>query len=339
MALEEELAVLTLAKRDAEAQAKASQANSPSSASGGPTGRPFDPTADSAAQTTEDLVSRAEDLEDLAANLEELLAGRNRELTEVRAKLADAELQARASREGPDVAELEAEAEEMRSRNGFLAGLVARFEQKTMDLESQLGSLTAARREASATSAEAAALRTELEAARAEAAERHQSLEVAEETMRERQETLEGHALVIRDLKRDHNRKMQEVLRRAQGLESRGVELEAERRRLERECREEAEQRRLEEERREAAIAAQPPVPPAAAAELAELRALNTQLVERLAGERAGHTQTRQNLQTASQDNEVLSARISRLSEQLFALASVNDDLEERLEATASSAE
>mmetsp|Transcript_13407 Transcript_13407/g.37063 ORF Transcript_13407/g.37063 Transcript_13407/m.37063 type:complete len:527 (-) Transcript_13407:99-1679(-) len=330
MALEEELAVLTLAKRDAEAQVQAGACAGPPKL-----------TTNSAAQTPEDLLARrAEELEDLAANLEELLAGRDAELAEARARLADAEAQARSAREcGRASAALEAEVEQLRQRNGFLTGLVARFEQKTMDLEGRLAALTSARRAAAAHAEEATAeLRAELREAQSVAAEGQEAVLAVRERLGEQREASEGAAVALRDLKRDHNRKIQEVLRHAQALERRNGELEAESWRLEAAA-QAAAASAAEAEAAAAVAVAQGPLPPppkgaaaaAAPRELAELRELNAQLVRRLTEERAEHTRTRLCLVDASQDNELLSARLGRLTEQLCDLVELNDDLRQQL--------
>ncbi|CAK0840268.1 unnamed protein product, partial [Prorocentrum cordatum] len=180
----------------------------------------------------------------------------------------------------------------------------------------------------------------------------------------------EASAVALRQLRREHNRQVQELLRRAQVQESRsrrgadqqqGAHGRSGRRRS---CSgpgrpaPEADLEEAEAQPRQRDVAVGPdhsgPEGQALAkslastalskslakavthrenAELQELRALNRQLAEAAARGRAELARGREELAQAQQESELQALRIDRLGGQLAQLATVNDDLEEQLEA------
>lgn len=193
---------------------------------------------------------------------------------------------------GRTPAQLVSEVEHLQSRNGFLSELVSRFEDKTMVLERQSKEL----------SEEMSACKAAKEAAQSTAAE-----ELRLSALRQQQlmEEAKGAALLLRDIKREHNKKVQELLRQLAEARSKARKASAE------EC---------------------CPCPVKELTELKELKELNSQLVERLGKERSDHAETKARLDLAQREEETLQVRIKSLSAQLIQLAELNDDMEEQLE-------
>merc|ERR1712054_388984 len=137
---------------------------------------------------------------------------------------------------------------------------------------------------------------------------------------------------------------MQELLRRTQALEKQKRDLEV------------ANQALAAAEA--AGSAANTSAGVVSAKELTEMRLLNEQLIERLGNERAEHAQSksslasaleaskaaraekvqiRLDLDTTSRENEILSIRLEQLVDQLYALSTRNDMLQQELAETAQS--
>lgn len=193
---------------------------------------------------------------------------------------------------GRTPAQLVSEVETLQSRNGFLSDLVRRFEDKTMVLERQSKEL----------SEEMSVCKKEKEEAQSTAAE-----ELRLSALRQQQlmEEAKGAALLLRDIKREHNKKVQELLRQLAEARSKARKASPE------EC---------------------CPCPVKELTELKELKELNSQLVERLGKERSDHAETKARLDLAQREEETLQLRIKSLSSQLIQLAELNDDMEEQLQ-------
>lgn len=312
-------------------------------------------SADAATQTGDEGSSRLNDLEGQLAVQEDTLARRDQEIRNLRAQLGALGPQhaADAARRRAEVEGLRQSKEELRRRNEFLTAIVSRFEGKTIGLQRQLDDMSAARREAEAraqgeeaAAREAALLREACRAAEAEAGSRAEGLREAEALARElraaheealasaaeNREAAESAGVVIRDLKKEHNRKMQDVLRRA---ERRRQDLGNDRRHVG----QEASAQTLPHSEAQAA----PPTASCGGAEaqeskeisepkeLKELKDLNMQLVERLAQERSAHQKMQEGLEATSGERETLSSRVDQLSDQLIYLADLNDELREEL--------
>jgi len=262
MALEEEIAGLTVALEE---KSKPSTLAASSAA------------ASSQTEAFEEEDSRTVELEGQLALLEESLSGKERELGEMKERLAE-EQQLRATVKGRTPQELAAEVEALQSRAGFLSELVTRFEDKTMVLEGQVKSLTTSEQDA------------------------REQLQQRDEALSEAKEDAASAALSLRDAKKEHNRRVQELLRQVQQLEARG------RRDLEAKAQEDQK-------------------------ELKELKELNAQMLQRLTRERSEHAETKTRLKEASGERENLASRIGILTEQLFELSEQNDSLEEKLRA------
>lgn len=298
-----------------------------------------------AGSQTEDgmLLRMMNDLEGQVAYHEDLAAKRDQELLELRALSvhleAEARLAAEAARRHAEVDALKQTSEALSSRNDFLTALVNRFEQKTMGLQRQIDNLNLAKAQAEMHADE---LRGELQAAVAEATEHMEARDSAQEhaedlkiansevkeQLSECEEAAEGTAVVLRDLRREHNRKTQELARRQQLLERRNNQVSAE--------------SRHQDKPTSHPDAGSHPGPSGGAGqaeeapeakELRELKALNLQLIERLGQERSAHTKARDTSQEVSNENQTLSARIDSLSGQLYTLAGVNDALSDELSA------
>jgi len=184
---------------------------------------------------------------------------------------------------------LMSEVESLQSRNGFLSDLVGRFEDKTMVLERQMKSLATTEKE----------LRDELTACRKEQekvkATADDELRANSAKQQQLMEEAKGAALLLRDVKRENNKKVQELLRQL-------AEARSKARKASETCR---------------------TVP---------REELNGQLVERLGKERFEHAETKTRLDLEHREKETLQLRVTSLSSQLIQLAELNDDLEERLE-------
>jgi len=293
MILEEELASLTLSRREADSRAEA------------------------ATVTAKHQKELAAEFEGHAALLQEKIIACEAELLHLRdgrgSHPSAAERLAAEERVANENAQ--AEALGLRDRCAFLEGLVARFEQKTMVLESQLRGLSPLRRQVAASANEVAGLKGASAQAAAEAtraaAEASTALLEAHEATSEHRAAVRAKEVELREWKRRHDRRQQESSCQIKALEKQKRCLEAETKRLQDLC-------RLPEE------------PP----EVKRLKDLNTQLMERLATERGNSAQTKQALEAALQNSEDLEHRTARLSEQLCELAEVNDDLEEKLVAS-----
>jgi len=286
MALEEELAGLTLAQREALAAST--------------------PAASVAAETqTQAEFSQVLELEGQIALLEESLAGKE---SEIQALWEEQKLREASPSNKPRIpVELLDEVQGLREKNSFFSDLVARFEEKTMFLEKQVKAVSRAEQDARSQlkrhQEEQAIASEQLAAAReaTECAHRQRAEQLGEEA--------ESAAVALREAKKEHNRKNQELLRQVQLLEAscRRKDLEA--------------KTRLEE------------VSSEDSQELREQKELNAQLVEKLSRERVVHVETRRFQAALSSENEVLTARADRLSDQLYELSELNDMLEEQVKA------
>lgn len=277
------------------------------------------------------LASRFRDLEGMVALMEDEAARREGELGELRQSLHLEEVAASSRSAGPRLAELEVEHAELRQKNGFLGGLVARFEEKTMGLQEKIDVLSAGQQDTDADRSRAAmhveelrAAQGDLEMQRAEKAavdqvvlELRVAQDEAEKRAEEHLESAESSSVVVRDLKREHNRESQDLLRRAQVLEKQKRDLEADRSRLEAEV--------------EAFRAECSSTSTSSLQDLQKQKDLNAQLLERLKNERARGNECEQaNVLVAvvRQENESLNFRIDRLTQQLHTLVDKNDALE-----------
>lgn len=310
MDLEEEIVSLTLAKRDYEVESPefAREGSRHGSSSG-----------------------RVNELEGQVALLDDIVAQKDGELKELRQQLRNCR-ECREDAEQQDTG-LRAEVQQLKERDAFLSGLVARFEEKTMKLEQQVSELASARHEAKICAEQAAVQQEELRAARSEAAELREEKQAAHtrtaellranaaaaETIEEHRQAAESSALALRDCKKDHNAKAQDLLRRMQMLEKQKRDLESE-------------NKRLESAVDVPASASTEEVPPTPVLEeLRELKLLNAQLIERLGKERSEHAQSRQHMQSMSGENETLTCRLDCISEQLYESVVRNDSLQEEL--------
>lgn len=254
-----------------------------------------------------------------------------------------------------------ADAEELRTENAFLSGVVSRFEKKTMSLERQLEVLSEIKMEAETKEKETLACREELQAARsmfeeqlerqhlaaARSSELEQANAEAAERLEEQRQAAESVALTLRDFKKDRNQKMQDLFRRCQGLEQQKRELEAAKQTLTAAV--EAGDSSAQTTR---GASSSDEGARTSSEELTELRLLNEQLIERLGTERTEHGQSKQSLAAAleagekenehhartmidlggvSRENETLSIRLEQLVDQLFDLATRNDTLQQEL--------
>mmetsp|Transcript_44333 Transcript_44333/g.77853 ORF Transcript_44333/g.77853 Transcript_44333/m.77853 type:complete len:544 (-) Transcript_44333:21-1652(-) len=315
MDLEEEIVSLTLAKRDSAVETKQVFASD--------------------FKQDGELLVRINELEGQVALLDDVAAQKEGELRELEEQLRICRERREDARQQDS--DLRAEVEGLKDRDVFLSGLVARFEEKTMKLECQVGELTAAKEEAESRTQQATIRQEELEAAQAEAAELRQEKQTAhsktaelleanasaEERIEEQRQAAESTALALRECKKDHNAKAQDLLRRMQMLEKQKRDLETENKRLELSL----------ESATDTSVSAsadevqQVPV----LAELQELKLLNAQLIEKLSKERAEHAQTRQTLQTVSYENETLTCRLHGVTEQLYDAVERNDRLQDEL--------
>lgn len=236
----------------------------------------------------------AEELEGQLALLEESLASKDRRLFDLEERLREEQLLRRKTEavvNGRTPQQLAAEVEALQSRAIFLGDLVARYEDKTISLERQLKTSGEARK------ADEEKLQGCLQ--------RCKQQQQAEEQLRE---DAESATLALRDAKKEHNRKVQELLRQVQQLEAKG--------RRELEAKTKAREAAKEEESQE----------------LKEVKELNAQLVEKLCRERAEHADTRRNFDASSRECDTLSTRIGGLSSQLVDLAEQNELLEAEMQ-------
>lgn len=249
-----------------------------------------------------DASTQAEDLwvhelEGQLALVEGLLRSKEHELEEVKEKLKQ-EQQSRSkflsAAKGRSPQELMAEVEALESRNSFLSDLVGRFEDKTMMMEKQAKTLGASEEELPE---KLAKCKKEQEEAKVRAQE---ELRASLAKQQQLKEEAKGMALTLRDLKREHNKRVQELLRQR---------AEAKTRMAKEAC---------GQERKDLA-------------EVKELKELNAQLVERLSRERSEHAETKNRLDMSIKETETLKLRTASLREQLIQLAELNDDLEERM--------
>jgi len=236
-------------------------------------------TGEAAIQTEAVSVS---DLEGQLALLQEELAGKDRELHALKEQLAEEGRLRRSTEaafEGRTPQQLVSEMEILQGKANFLQDVVTRFEDKTMVLERQAKALSASEKDAKG---------------RLEQKENDlEQLKAGSERLRDEAESAK---VALRDAKKEHNRRVQELLRQVQQLEARGK-------------REEKEE----------------------AKELKESKDLNTQLVGKLSRERAELAQTKQELATARSERDQLEGRITGLSDQLFELSDLNDTLREQM--------
>merc|ERR1712070_1099092 len=280
--------------------------------------------------------------------MEDAMAKKNSELESLRAQLAGLdppETQKRAA----------VQVDELRSENSFLSAVVSRFENKTIEMQRQAEALTRKLAEADKRSEECAALQQELKAVRANSSqleEQHKASKLrcveleqanadALERLEEQRQARESGVLQLKDCKKDHNQRVQELLRKTQTLEKQKRDLEAANLAL--------------SEAESAASTSAESVATAnatSAKELADARQLNDQLVQRLGNERLEHAQTKSTLAAAlesatqekdahiktkaelanvSRENEIFSIRLENLVSQLFDLTSMNDELQEEL--------
>ncbi|CAE7513114.1 unnamed protein product [Symbiodinium microadriaticum] len=177
-----------------------------------------------------------------------------------------------------------ADVESLQSRTGFLSDLVNRFEDKTMALEKELKEMREDR------AVDAARQKIVEDAA-------HQNAEALQQS----KEEVESMKLLLRDTKKEHNKRVQDLLKQIQLARGRRTDTKSK-----------EEQERLEQLRDE----------------LRELKDLNGRLVERLGHERAEHAEARQQLFRSERERGILEQRTENLSEQLIVLAEVNDSLE-----------
>lgn len=241
-------------------------------------------------QSSQTEAKPAEELEGQIALLEESLASKDRRLVDLEERLRTEQLLRRKTEvvvNGRTPQELAAEVEALQSRSTFLGDLVARYEDKTISLERQLKTL-----------GEAKKVDEDKLQGCLQRCERQQRVE---EQLRE---DADSATLALRDAKKDHNRKVQELLRQVQQLETKG--------RRELEAKTKAREAAKEEESQE----------------LKEVKELNAQLVEKLCRERAEHAETRRSFDASSRECDMLSTRIDRLSSQLVDLAEQNELLE-----------
>ncbi|CAE7237220.1 RYR1 [Symbiodinium necroappetens] len=185
---------------------------------------------------------------------------------------------------GPRTAHELADVESLQSRTGFLSDLVNRFEDKTMALEKELKEMREDR------AVDAARQKIVEDAA-------HQNAEALQQS----KEEVESMKLLLRDTKKEHNKRVQDLLKQIQLARGRRTDTKSK-----------EEQERLEQLRDE----------------LRELKDLNGRLVERLGHERAEHAEARQQLFRSERERGILEQRTENLSEQLIVLAEVNDSLE-----------
>lgn len=224
-----------------------------------------------------------EELEGHIALLEDSLASKDRRLADLEERLREEQLLRRKTEalvNGRTPQQLAAEVEALQSRATFLGDLVGRYEDKTISLERQLKTLGEAKK------ADEKKLQGCLQ--------RCEQQQQVEEQLRE---DAESATLTLRDAKKEHNRKVQELLRQVQQLETKG-------------------RRKLEEESQE----------------LKEVKELNAQLVEKLCRERAEHAATRKSFDASSQECDTLSCRIDGLKSQLVDLAEQNELLEAEIQ-------
>merc|ERR1711966_559731 len=194
----------------------------------------------SAAQETdgqkdaEVMVGRLNELEGQLLLLEDSVSRKDAELNDLKLRRAAEESERLALKKSQRLNQQAlADAEKLRIENAFLSGVVSRFEKKTMGLERQLETLSEVKAQAEAKEKEAAARKEELQVVQAEAemqqerehaaALRTSALEQANaesiERLEEQQQAAESAALPLRDYKKEHNQKMQELLRRLQSVE------------------------------------------------------------------------------------------------------------------------
>lgn len=224
-----------------------------------------------------------EELEGQIALLEDSLASKDRRLADLEERLREEQLLRRKTEamvNGRTPQQLAAEVEALQSRATFLGDLVGRYEDKTISLERQLKTLGEAKK------ADEEKLQVCL-----------QHCEQQQQVEEQLREDAESATLTLRDAKKEHNRKVQELLRQVQQLESKG-------------------RRKLEEESQE----------------LKEVKDLNAQLVEKLCRERAEHAETRKSFDANNLECETLSSRIDGLRSQLVHLAEQNELLEAEIQ-------
>ncbi|CAE7193371.1 unnamed protein product, partial [Symbiodinium natans] len=161
------------------------------------------------------------------------------------------------------------EVDSLQSRTSFLSDLVDRFEDKTMALEKQLKEM----RE-----------KLSCSAAKQELAE--EAMRQSANALQESREEAESSKLLLRDTKKEHNKKVQELLKQIQLARCRRTDAKSQ-----------EELQRLRDE-------------------LQELKELNSRLVERLGHERAEHADARQQLHFSERERQLLELRTEHLSEQ-----------------------
>eukprot|EP00929_Paragymnodinium_shiwhaense_P048863 TRINITY_DN24666_c0_g2_i1.p1 TRINITY_DN24666_c0_g2~~TRINITY_DN24666_c0_g2_i1.p1 ORF type:complete len:503 (-),score=146.77 TRINITY_DN24666_c0_g2_i1:122-1630(-) len=280
------------------------------------------------------LTRRVAELEGLLAVCEEAAAKKDSELRALRSQ--------QASQKPEELLELRhkaAKCEELSKKHEFLQGIITRFEHKSMDTEKRLKGLVAAQeaaeQKAQAASESSEAYRLQLDAARTEIARLQTANAQAEQRVQDAQEAAEGVTVALRDLKREHNRKSQDLLRKVQLLEKEKRELEAERKLPEATPSAPPERQRRPSQPGESA-AAEPDGEHKT--EVAGLKKVNAQLLERIRQDRQDHAAAKASLEAArseaegaQRENSALIGRMESLSSQLFELACVNDELQDEV--------
>jgi len=284
------------------------------------------------------------ELEGQIAVYEDALAKRDHELRKLQARLKIAEERG----QGAAGSEAEAKAQrqandELRRRNEFLDGIVSRFERKTMVLEQQVAKLSRRESELEARAKAADRLQLELNESKSELEARRKAEEEASarhdrllseqqrllEKCAEHQQASEGAQIKLKEAKREHNRKVQELLHRVQVQEKRqqnATERQTDRRPGS------ASSISCPQARMQAAKECQTDTLLPESPELRELKELNVQLIERLAQERTAHAEMTGKLEAVHQESEAVNQRLSALTEQLCHMAELNDRLQEELD-------
>jgi len=305
--------------------------------------------SDTSAQTGDELARRIGEMEGVIAQQEYTIDRRDQELRNLRLRVGEQGLQQRTAgelaRQRAEVEGWRQSSDELKRRNEFLTAIMSRFERKTMGLERQLDEARTSRHEVVARAEEVEArlaatelLREELQVAQAEATasledkrlsqarNEELSAENAEQVEQsiELREAAESAGVVVRDLKKQHNAKVQELLRKVQALESR----------------QQLQQQQQQQTPRggpEGGSAAVAAAEVARAKEFKELKELNVQLIERLGLERSAHTKSQERVKAISNENETLTSRVGMLSDQLIELSDLNDALHDELSAASAS--
>mmetsp|Transcript_25746 Transcript_25746/g.60100 ORF Transcript_25746/g.60100 Transcript_25746/m.60100 type:complete len:495 (-) Transcript_25746:543-2027(-) len=252
-------------------------------------------------------------LEGQVASLEEVLFSRDHELAALKQREVAFEDEKSRGQKSADQEALEKMAALQQERN-FLRQLADRYETKVMEQAQQLE--TAMRGEAT--------LRQKAEAEQAchmkEILDMKTQLSELKAELEDERAGAAGMQLTLRDVKRDHHRRMQELLKKAQLLEKQNKDLANDKARSDAALEDAtavASSLRLTETGQKG--------------ELQAMKELNASLVARLTQERSERADDIKRYEASIQENETLCYRLERLAEQLYESVEVNDALEARL--------